>query len=113
MPILSTPQGPAAAPSVRGMPSLATDLAWLLMTASSPSCRTNYLERVDPNPPPASMCGGAALAFDESPGLAERVRTFWGDTDEETSLTELQILAHHVGAFDATDPEVLWAALER
>jgi DNA-binding transcriptional ArsR family regulator len=98
---------------VRGTPSLATDLAWLLMTASSPSCRTNYLERVDPNPPPASMCGGAAMAFDERPDLAERVRTFWGDTEEETSLTEVQILAHHIGAFDVTDPDVLWPALER
>jgi DNA-binding transcriptional ArsR family regulator len=100
------------APTVRAVPSLATDLSWLLMTASSPSCRTSYLEQ-DPNPPPTSMCGGAALAFDESPGLAERVRTFWGDTDEETSLTELQILAHHAGAFDATDPDVLWTALQR
>ncbi len=94
------------------MPSLATDLAWLLMTAASPSCRANYL-KVDPNPPPASMCGGAALAFDERPGLAERVRTFWGDSEEETSLTEVQILAHHADAFDATDPAVLWPALER
>jgi DNA-binding transcriptional ArsR family regulator len=59
------------------------------------------------------MCGGAALAFDESPGLAERVRAFWGDSDEETSLTEVQILAQHGGAFDVTDPEVLWPALER
>ena len=83
------------------------------MTASSPSCRTNYLERVDPNPPPTSMCGGAALAFDDNPDLAERVRTFWGDTDEETSLTEVQILAHHARAFDETDPDALWRALER
>jgi DNA-binding transcriptional ArsR family regulator len=112
VPIIST-QGQAATPSVRATPSLATDLSWLLMTASSPSCRTNYLERVDANPPAASMCGGAALAFDESPDLAERVRTFWGDTDEETSLTEVQILAHHAGAFDATDPDELWPALER
>jgi DNA-binding transcriptional ArsR family regulator len=59
------------------------------------------------------MCGGAALVFDERPGLAERVRTFWGDTDEETSLTEVQILAHHAGAFDATDPAMLWPTLER
>jgi DNA-binding transcriptional ArsR family regulator len=113
MPILSTPQGTVAEPSVRALPSLATDLAWLLMTASSPSCRTKYLERVDPNPPPASMCGGAALVFDDRPDLAERVRTFWGDTDEETSLTEVQILAHHAGAFDETDPDALWRAVER
>lgn len=112
MPIIST-QSASSESSVRAKPSIATDLAWLLMTAASPSCRTNYLERVDPNPPPASMCGGAALAFDGSPGLAERVRAFWGDIDEETSLTEVQILAHHAGAFDATDPDVLWPALER
>jgi DNA-binding transcriptional ArsR family regulator len=113
MPILSAPQGTAAPPSVRGAPSLATDLAWLLMTAASPSVRTHYLEQVDANPSPASMCGGAALAFDEHPGLAERVRAFWGDTDDETSLTEVQILALHAGAFDTTDPDVLWLALER
>jgi DNA-binding transcriptional ArsR family regulator len=83
------------------------------MTAASPSVRTHYLELVDANPSPASMCGGAALAFDEHPGLAERVRTFWGDTDDETSLTEVQILALHAGAFDTTDPDVLWLALER
>ena len=95
------------------IPSLASDLAWLLLTATSPSVRTQYLERVDASPPPASMCGGAALAFDDRPDLAERVSTFWGDTDDETSFTEMHILAHYAGALDATNPDMLWAALEQ
>jgi DNA-binding transcriptional ArsR family regulator len=53
------------------------------------------------------------MAFDERADLAERVRTFWGDTDGETSFTEMHILAHYAGALDATEPDVLWAALER
>jgi DNA-binding transcriptional ArsR family regulator len=53
------------------------------------------------------------MAFDERPGLEERVRTFWGDTTGETSFTEMHILAHYGGALDATDPDVLWAAIER
>jgi len=112
VPILST-QTAAATPSVFGNPSLASDLAWLLLTAASPSVRTHYLERVDSSPPAASMCGGAAMAFDERPDLAERVRTFWGDTEGETSFTEMHILAHYSGALDATEPDELWAALER
>ena len=95
------------------IPSLASDLAWLLLTATSPSVRTQYLERVDASPPPASMCGGAALAFDDRPDLEERVSTFWGDTDDETSFTEMHILAHYAGALDATNPDMLWAALEQ
>ena len=55
------------------------------------------------------MCGGAALAFDDRPDLEERVRTFWGDTDDETSFTEMHILAHYAGALDATNPDMLWA----
>jgi DNA-binding transcriptional ArsR family regulator len=59
------------------------------------------------------MCGAAAMAFDERADLAERVRTFWGDTADETSYTEMHILAHYAGSLDATEPDVLWAALER
>jgi DNA-binding transcriptional ArsR family regulator len=59
------------------------------------------------------MCGAAAMAFDEHPELAERVRTFWHDTDDETSFTEMHILAHYSGALFATEPEELWQALER
>jgi DNA-binding transcriptional ArsR family regulator len=98
---------------VRAAPSLASDLSWLLLTAASPSVRSQYLERIDATPPPASMCGGAAMAFDGRPELEERVRTFWGDTDDETSFTEMHILAYYSGALDATDPDVLWQALER
>lgn len=98
---------------MRATPSLASDLSWLLLTAASPSVRTQYLERIDADPPPASMCGGAAMAFDGRPELAERVRTFWDDTDGETSFTEMHILAHYAGALDATDPDELWQALER
>lgn len=58
------------------------------------------------------MCGGAALVFDDRPELAERVRTFWGDTDGETSFTEMHVLAYYSGALYATDPAVLWRALE-
>ena len=111
MPILST-QATGATPSVRAVPSLASDLSWLLLTAASPSVRTCYLTQVDLNPPPASMCGGAAMVFDDRPDLEERVRTFWGDTGGETSYTEMHILAHYAGALDLTDPDELWRALE-
>jgi DNA-binding transcriptional ArsR family regulator len=99
--------------TVRATPSLATDLGWLLLAAASPSVRTHYLERSDASPSPASLCGGAAIAFDDRPGLAERVRTFWDDTDDETSFTEMHILSHYSGALDATDPDLVWQALER
>jgi DNA-binding transcriptional ArsR family regulator len=83
------------------------------LAAASPSVRTHYLEQADASAHPASMCGGAAMAFDDRPDLAERVRTFWGDTDDETSFTEMHILAHYAGALHATDPDALWQALER
>lgn len=112
MPIISA-QAIGAIPSVRTYPSLACDLDWLLLTAASPSVRTRYLAQAETKPRPASMCGAAAMAFDDRPALAERVRTFWGDTDGETSFTEMNVLAHYGGALDATEPDVLWAALER
>jgi DNA-binding transcriptional ArsR family regulator len=59
------------------------------------------------------MCGGAAIVFNDRPDLAERVRTFWDDAGDETSFTEMHILAYYSGALYATDPEVLWEALER
>ena len=93
-------------------PSLASDLAWLLLTAASPSMRAKCLAKLDGKPPLASMCGGAALAYDGRPDLEERVRTFWDDTDGETSFTEMHILAYYSGALYATDPEELWPALE-
>lgn len=53
------------------------------------------------------------MAFDDRPDLAERVRTFWDDTEDETSFTEMHILAYYAGALHATDPDVLWQALAR
>jgi DNA-binding transcriptional ArsR family regulator len=94
-------------------PSLASDLSWLLLTAASPSVRTRHLEQVNANPPPASMCGGAEIVFGDNQDLAERVRTFWGEGLDETSFCEMHILAHYSGALYSTDPDVLWAALER
>jgi DNA-binding transcriptional ArsR family regulator len=113
VPILSGQQTSTTTRTVVAAPSLASDLSWLLLTAASPSVKTRYFEQVSANPPPASMCGGAAIVFDERPDLAERVRTFWDDTGGETSFTEMHILAHYSGALYATDPDVLWTALER
>ena len=113
MPILSAQQSTAAPRSAMAVPSLASDLSWLLLTAASPSVRTCYLEQVNANPPAASMCGGAAIVFDDREELAERVRTFWDEDGGETSFTEMHILAHYSGALYATDPDVLWEALER
>ncbi|HEX3332960.1 MAG TPA: metalloregulator ArsR/SmtB family transcription factor [Acidimicrobiales bacterium] len=113
MPIFADQQPGAITRSIRAAPSLASDLDWLLLTAASPSVRACYLENVTDSPPPASMCGGAAMVFDDRPGLAERVRTFWGESTEETSFTEMQILAYYSGALYATNPDVLWEALER
>lgn len=53
------------------------------------------------------------MAFDGRPDLAERVGTFWGDSDGETSFTEMHILAHYAGALNVTEPAELWRALER
>lgn len=99
--------------SISAAPSLASDLSWLLLTEASPSVRANYLKKVDANPKPSSMCGAAAIVFDDRPDLAKRVRTFWDDDGDETSFTEMHILAYYSGALYATDPEVLWEALER
>ena len=113
MPILSTQPSAVVERTITAAPSLASDLSWLLLTAASPSVRTRYLERVDANPAPASMCGGAAIVFNDRPDLEERVRTFWDDDGDETSFTEMHILAYYSGALYATDPDVLWEALER
>jgi DNA-binding transcriptional ArsR family regulator len=111
--MLSGQQSSSAPRSVVAAPSLASDLSWLLLTAASPSVRTRHLEQVNANPPPASMCGGADIVFGDNQALAERVRTFWGEGLDETSFCEMHILAHYSGALYATDPDVLWAALER
>ena len=111
--MFSTEPSTAVERSVTAAPSLASDLSWLLLSAASPSRRARYLEQVDANPSPASMCGGAAIVFNDRPDLAERVRTFWDDDGDETSFTEMHILAYYSGALYATDPEILWEALEQ
>jgi ArsR family transcriptional regulator len=113
MPILSGQETTTRQRSVLSAPSLASDLSWLLLTGASPSVRAHYLEKVDATPPVASMCGGAALVFNGRDDLAERVRTFWGEGPEETSFSEMHILAYYSGALYATDQEVLWKALAR
>jgi DNA-binding transcriptional ArsR family regulator len=113
VPIFSDQPNTVAARAITSSPSLASDLSWLLLAAASPSTRERHLERVGATPSTESMCGGAAIVFDDRPELAERVRTFWDDDGDETSFTEMQILAYYSGALYATDPDVLWKALER
>ncbi|HEY1652172.1 MAG TPA: metalloregulator ArsR/SmtB family transcription factor [Acidimicrobiales bacterium] len=113
MPILSGQETSATRRSVLAAPSLASDLSWLLLAGASPSVQARYLEQVNANPPAASMCGGAAMVYNDREDLADRVRTFWDEGDEETSFTEMHILAYYSGALYATDPDVLWEALER
>ena len=40
------------------------------------------------------------------------MRGFWGEGSEGTCFTEMQVLAHHGGALDETDPDALWRAIE-
>ena len=84
--------------TVTASPSLATDLSWLLCVAARPSMQARYPK--------------LAEIFDGREDLADRVRTFWGDSAEGTSFTEMQVLAQHAGALGATDPDELWSAIE-
>jgi ArsR family transcriptional regulator len=84
--------------SVTAVPSLASDLSWLLFVASQPSMQARY-------PKLAEMFTGRE-------DLAARVRNFWSDGSEGTSFGEMQVLAHHAGALGETDPDSLWAAIE-
>ena len=77
--------------AVGATPSLASDLSWLLSVAARPSMQARY-------PQLAEM-------FDGREDLAERVRAFWGEDSEEPCFTEMQVLAHHGGAIDETDPD--------
>ncbi len=92
-------QTPQTTRRVWGSASLASDLSWLLLTAAKPSMRTRYPQ--------------LAEIFSGREDLAERVRTFWGEGADETSFTEMHILAHYSGALYETDAGVLWLALER
>jgi DNA-binding transcriptional ArsR family regulator len=113
VPILADQPTGVPTRSVTAEPSLASDLSWLLLTAASPSVRARYRENVASNPPDAGISRGAAIVFDGHDDLAERVRTFWADDGDETSFTEMQILAYYAGALYETDPEALWDALAR
>ena len=78
-------------------PSLATDLSWLLSVAARPSMQARHPK--------------LAEIFKGREDLANRVRTFWGHSSEETCFTEMQVLAQHAGALGATDPDELWSAI--
>jgi DNA-binding transcriptional ArsR family regulator len=84
--------------SVTAAPSLASDLSWLLSVAARPSMQARY-------PKLAEMFKGRE-------DLAARVRNFWDDCTEEICFTEMQVLAHHAGALNETDPDALWSAIE-
>jgi ArsR family transcriptional regulator len=84
---------------VTAAPSLASDLSWLLCVAAQPALQARY---------PV-----VAEIFDGREEVAQRVRDFWDDASQESCLGEMQILAHHSGAFSETDAEALWAAIER
>jgi DNA-binding transcriptional ArsR family regulator len=84
---------------VTAAPSLASDLSWLLCVASQPSMQARY---------PV-----VAEIFDGREELTTRVRDFWDDASQESCFAEMQILAHHSGAFCETDAETFWLAIER
>ena len=80
--------------------SLVSDLSWLLHVAARPSMQARH-------PKLAEMFKGRE-------DLADRVRTFWNDCSEEDAcFTEMQVLAQHANAVSATDPDVLWPAIEQ
>jgi DNA-binding transcriptional ArsR family regulator len=81
-------------------PSLACDLSWVLSVVG---CGDDWTEKY-----PAR-----AQTFQGRPELAQRVLNFWSDASTCTSFTEMLVLAHHAGAMAETDPDALWAALER
>ena len=84
---------------VTASPSLASDLSWLLSVAARPSMQARY-------PKLAEMFKGRE-------DLADRVRTFWEDSAEEMCFSEIQVLAQHGGEVSSTDPDELWAGIER
>ncbi len=89
---------PRVTQSVTSAPSLVCDLTWLLHVAARPSMQARY-------PQLAEMFKGRE-------DLAERVRAFWED-ESDICFTEVQVLAHLGGALHTTDPDVLWATVER
>lgn len=89
------------APRVGIYPSIALEIEWALAAASRSEYRQDH----------------AALArlYDQSPGLAERVRAVWSDPDTAVScggFPELVVLAQHGGLLFTTDADLLISRLE-
>src|SRR5580698_13678 len=99
MPMLTEEVAGPKANAVSATPSLVTDLSWLLSVAARPSMQARY-------PKLAEMFKGRE-------DLAGRVRTFWEDCAEEMCFSEMQLLAQYGGVTSSTDPEELWAGIER
>jgi DNA-binding transcriptional ArsR family regulator len=96
-----TMDDPVALPrerSLRSSPSLACDLSWILSVAVRPHWRPKF---------PA-----VSELLEQREDLAERVRTFWSDSEKEICFTEMQALAHYAGVLEETSPAVFWPALE-
>jgi DNA-binding transcriptional ArsR family regulator len=90
------------APRVGIYPSIALELEWALAAASRPEYRQDH----------------AALArlYDQSPGLADRVRAFWIAPDTAVScggFPELVVLAQHGDLLFTTDADLLISRLEK
>jgi DNA-binding transcriptional ArsR family regulator len=85
--------------AVSATPSLVTDLSWLLSVAARPSMQARYPKLAD--------------MFKGREDLADRVRTFWEDCADEMCFSEIQVLAQYGGVISSTDPEELWAGIER
>jgi DNA-binding transcriptional ArsR family regulator len=96
---VSTGAPPGSARKVTAAPSLACDLSWLLCVAAQPSMQARY---------PV-----VAEIFNGREELADRVREFWNDGSQESCFAEMQILAHHSGAFCEKEAEAFWQAIER
>jgi len=96
-----TMDDPIAVPrerTLRSSPSLACDLSWVLSVAVRPHWRPKF--------------PSVSELLEQREDLAERVRTFWSDANDDTCFTEMQVLAHYAGALEETSPAAFWAALE-
>jgi ArsR family transcriptional regulator len=81
-------------------PSIAVELDWALCAACRPDAHGDpYLSRL----------------YEESPGLAQRVRSLWGpdETLGYPGFLELSILAHSGGVLFTTDSDVFPGRLEQ
>src|SRR5580704_16145897 len=96
MPVISDVP-PYRAPRIVIRPSVAVELQWALGGS----------DRADYHP-------AVAAAYDNTPGLADRVRSFWGDAVAIScdSFVELLVLAHHGGVLFSSDSRTLLDQLE-